>query len=239
MKLDILAFGAHPDDVELACGGTLAKLVQKGYKVGVVDLTRGEMGTRGSAEIRDAEAKNASRILGLSLRENLEMQDCLFQIDNHHILRVAAVIRKYQPEIVLANALNDRHVDHGKAAELVHQSYFVAGIQKVVIDSERVQSSSWRPKGLFHYIQDYYIEPSFCVDITNQMDLKMQSILAYKSQFYDPESAEPATRISGKDFLDFIKGRALEMGRMIHVNYGEGFVSKRPLDPAILQYFTS
>lgn len=237
MKLDVLAFGAHPDDVELACGGTLAKLVQKGLKVGVVDLTRGEMGTRGSAEIRDAEAVEAAKILGLSVRENLRMQDCLFQIDNDHILKVAETIRKYRPEIVLANALHDRHIDHGKAAELVHQAFFIAGISKLNSGLGNSDFSSWRPQALYHYIQDYSMEPSFCVDISSQMDIKMQAILAYKSQFYDPESHEPATRISGKDFLDFLEGRALEMGRMIHVNHGEGFVSKRPIHPALLDIF--
>lgn len=237
MKLDVLAFGAHPDDVELACGGTLAKMVQKGLKVGVVDLTRGEMGTRGSAEIRDAEASEAAQILGLSLRHNLKMQDCLFQVNNEHILKVAAAIRKYQPEIVLANALNDRHVDHGKAAELLRQAYFIAGIQKVAVSGDDRDLPSWRPMALFHYIQDYFMEPSFCVDITDQMQIKMTAIRAFKSQFYNPDSEEPSTRISGKDFLDFVQGRALEMGRMIHVNFGEGFVAERPLNPELMQYF--
>jgi bacillithiol biosynthesis deacetylase BshB1 len=227
MKLDILAFGAHPDDVELSCSGTVLKHLGQGKKVGLVDLTRGELGTRGTAELRDAEAKEASKILGITARENLNFADGFFQNDRAHQLPVIAIIRKYRPEIILCNAVADRHPDHGRAARLVSDAAFFSGLIKVETTQEGKKQEAWKTKAVFHYIQDRYIRPDFVVDITAFMEKKMEAIKAFRSQFYNPESNEPDTPISSKDFLEFPHSRAMEMGRPINVKYAEGFTVER------------
>ncbi|MFT5019782.1 MAG: bacillithiol biosynthesis deacetylase BshB1, partial [Polaribacter sp.] len=207
MKLDILAFGAHPDDVEISCAGTILKHIELGYKCGIVDLTRGELGTRGSGELRLIEAEKAQQILGIDARENLGFADGFFQNDREHQLPIIEVIRKYRPEIVLANSVHDRHPDHGKGAKLVADACFLSGLIRIETGQE-----AWRPKVVYHYIQDEFIHPDLTVDITPYFNKKIESILAYSSQFYDPESAEPDTPISGKEFLNFLKARAQVMG---------------------------
>lgn len=229
MKLDILAFGAHPDDVELGCSGTIAKEISLGKKVGIIDLTRGELGTRGSVEIRNSESAKASEILGICVRGNLDMRDGFFVNDEAHQLKIIQMIRKYQPEIVLCNAIDDRHIDHGKGSELVSDACFLSGLRMVetVINGEK--QSAWRPKLVYHYIQWKNLEPDFVVDISDFMEVKMQSILAYGSQFYDPNSNEPESPISSKNFLDSVKYRAQDLGRITGVAYAEGFTVERYL----------
>lgn len=230
MKIDILAFGAHPDDVELGCSGTIAKEISLGKKVGIIDLTRGELGTRGSAEIRDKEAAAAAKILGVTIRENLKFRDGFFINDEKHQLEVIKKIRKYKPEIVLCNAIEDRHIDHGKGSKLVSDACFLSGLPKIeTIDEEGNKQESWRPKKVYHYIQWKNIEPDFAVDITGYMDIKMESVLAYGTQFYDPNSKEPVTPITSKNFLDSIKYRAQDLGRLVGVEYAEGFTVERYL----------
>lgn len=229
MKLDILAFGSHPDDVELGCSGTLAKEVSLGKKVGIIDLTRGELGTRGSAEIRDKEAKNAAKILGVSVRENLEFRDGFFVNDEKHQLEIIKMIRKYRPNVVLCNAIEDRHIDHGKGSKVVSDACFLSGLIKVETDLGGVSQEAWRPKVVYHYIQWKNIEPDFAVDISGFMDIKMESVLAYGTQFYDPNSKEPVTPITSKNFLDSIKYRAQDLGRLVGVEYAEGFTAERYL----------
>ncbi len=229
MKLDVLAFGAHPDDVELSCSGTLSKLKKQGKKVGIIDLTEGEMGTRGTIETRYSEAAEASSVIGLDARENLNIGDGVFEINHQNKLLVIEAIRKYRPEIVFANAIDDRHPDHPRAAELVKQALFLAGLSKIKTFDNGVEQAAHRPKHLFHYIQFYHIKPDFVVDISNEMETKMKSILAYKTQFFDPKSTEPKTMISSSKFLDFVDARAKEMGGSIEVDYGEGFTCDRPL----------
>lgn len=226
MKLDILVFSSHPDDAELSCSGTIALHVAKGKKVGVVDLTRGELGTRGSIELREKEALSASKILGLKVRENLELADGFFQINKESLLKVANCIRKYQPEIILANAVNDRHPDHGKGAKLVEEACFYSGVKRV----ETVNAfAPWRPSALYHYIQSNYIEPDFVVDISNFWHIKEKSIRAFKSQFYHPNSKEPETYISKPGFLEFLMSRSKMWGQAIGVKYGEGFTINRKI----------
>lgn len=229
MKLDILAFGAHPDDVELGCSGTILKEVSLGKTVGIVDLTRGELGTRGSAEIRDQEAADAAKILGVSVRENLNMRDGFFVNDEKHQLKIIKMIRKYQPEIVLCNAIDDRHIDHGKGSKLVSDACFLSGLLKIetVLDGE-IQRP-WRPKLVYHYIQWKNIVPDFVVDITGFTDKKIESILAYRSQFYDPNSKEPESPISSKNFLESLNYRSRDLGRLTGVEHAEGFTVERYL----------
>jgi len=229
MKLDILAFGAHPDDVELGCSGTILKEISLGKKVGIVDLTRGELGTRGSAEIRDQEATDAAKILVVSVRENLNMRDGFFVNDEKHQLEIMKMIRKYQPEIVLCNAIDDRHIDHGKGSKLVSDACFLSGLMKIetVLDGE-IQKH-WRPKVVYHYIQWKNIEPDFVVDITGFTDKKIESILAYRSQFYDPNSKEPESPISSKNFLESLNYRSRDLGRLTGVEHAEGFTVERYL----------
>jgi N-acetylglucosamine malate deacetylase 1 len=227
MKLNILAFASHPDDAELSCGGTLLLHKSLGKKIGIVDFTRGEMGTRGTPEIRMSESAAASKILQLDARENLGFADCFFNDDKEHRLKVASVIRKYQPEIVLANAIMDRHPDHARAAKLVSESCFLAGLTKTETALEGKPQNAWRIKALYHYIQDRYIKPDFVVDVSEWFDKKMEAILAYKSQFYNPESKEVDTPISSINFLEFLRSRAAEMGRNIGVQYAEGFTAAR------------
>ena len=229
IKLDILAFGAHPDDVELGCGGTIAKEVALGRKVGVVDLTRGELGTRGSAEIRDYEAAKSAEILGLSVRENLNMRDGFFINDEEHQLAVIRVLRKYRPEIVLCNAVDDRHIDHGKGSKLVSDACFLSGLKKIETEYNGETQEAYRPKVIYHFIQWKNLQPDFVVDITGYNDKKLDSILAYKSQFYDPDSNEPVTPIATKNFLESLNYRAQDLGRLIGTDYGEGFTVERYL----------
>ena len=227
MKLDILAFGAHPDDVELACGATIAKEISLGKKVGIIDLTRGELGTRGSAELRDQESENAANILGVSVRENLGFADGFFLNDKEHQLEVVKMIRKYQPKIVLCNAVDDRHIDHSRGSELVSDACFLSGLVKIETVLNGKNQDKWRPKQVYHYIQWKTIEPDFVVDISSYIDVKMQSVMAYKTQFYDPENKEAETPITSKNFLDSIKYRASDLGRLINSDYAEGFTAER------------
>ncbi|MEQ8928167.1 MAG: bacillithiol biosynthesis deacetylase BshB1 [Fulvivirga sp.] len=227
MKLDILAFAAHPDDTELSCAGTLATHIRKGYQVGVVDLTAGELGTRGSDEIRAKEAAESAKILGLTVRENLKLADGFFQNDKQSQVALIKVLRKYQPDIVLINAPSDRHPDHGRAAQLELDACFLAGLVKVETTWEGVKQPHWRPKSVYHYIQSNFIQPDFIVDVTDSWDTKMQAIKSFKTQFFDPNSNEPETFISSPDFLNMIEGRAKDLGHSIGVGYGEGFIKVR------------
>jgi len=229
MKLDILAFGAHPDDVELGCSGTLAKEISLGKKVGIIDLTRGELGTRGSAEIRDTEAAKAAKILGVHVRENLEMRDGFFINDETHQLQIIKMIRKYRPEIVLCNAIDDRHIDHAKGSQLVSDACFLSGLRRIETHLNNENQDSWRPKLVYHYMQWKNISPDFVVDISEFIDIKMKSILAYDSQFYNPNTKEPETPIATKNFLDSVKYRAQDLGRIIGTDYAEGFTVERCL----------
>ena len=230
MKLDILVMAAHPDDAELSCAGTILKHIAAGKKVGIVDFTRGELGTRGTPEIRLQESADATKILGLQARENLGIRDGFFRNDEETQLKLIEVIRKYQPDIVLANALEDRHPDHGKGAQLAINACFLSGIRQI----KTGDLPAWRPAQVYHYIQDRYLEPDFVVDISSQWDQKEAAIRAFKSQFFDPNSAEPASYISSPDFLNFIQARAMEMGHKIGVKYGEGFQSQKTLEKKIL-----
>lgn len=227
MKLDILAVGSHPDDVELSCSGTIAKEVDRGKKVGILDLTRGELGTRGTAEIRDKEAKAAAQILGVSVRENLEFSDAFFENNTAHKLEVVKMIRKYRPEIVFCNAVEDRHIDHGKGAKLVSEACFLSGLRKIETVQNGNKQQAWRPKHVFHYIQWKNLNPDFVVDISGYMDKKLESVMAYSSQFHDEKSKEPETPISSSNFLDSITYRARDMGRLINTEHAEGFNVER------------
>jgi len=227
MKLDILVFGAHPDDAELGAGGTIAKAIASGKKVGIVDLTRGELGTRGSAEIRDKEAAKAGRILGIAVRVNLGFADGFFVNNKEHQLQIIEQIRTYKPEIVLCNAIDDRHIDHGKGSKLVSDACFLSGLVKIETQIESKKQEPWRPKNVYHYIQWKSLTPDFVVDITGFVDVKMEAIKAYASQFYDPKSNEPETPITSKNFFDSVDYRARDLGRLIGVNHAEGFTVER------------
>jgi len=227
MKLDILAIGAHPDDVELGCGGTIAKEIANGKRVGIIDLTRGELGTRGTAETREEESFNATKILGVSVRENLGFADGFFENDKQHQLEIIKMIRKYKPEIVLCNAIDDRHIDHGKGSKLVSDACFLSGLLKIETEYEGKQQEFWRPKFVYHYIQWKPIEPEIVVDISGFMDKKMEAVLAYKTQFFDPKSNAPETPISSKNFTDSIVYRAKNLGRLVGVEHAEGFTVER------------
>lgn len=227
MKLDILAIGVHPDDVELSCSGTILKHIALGKSVGILDLTKGELGTRGSAEIRTKEAMKASEILGLKLRTQLNMADGFFANDEKHQMQIIEQIRFHQPEIVFANAVSDRHPDHGRAAKLIADACFYSGLAKVESKLNGQKQHVWRPKAIYHYIQDNYIHPDFVIDITEFMDKKMESIMAYSSQFFDPNSKEPQTPISSKEFLEVIKAKNAIWGRSIGTAYAEGFTSNK------------
>ena len=228
-QLDILAFGAHPDDVELSCGGTIAKEVSVGKKVGIVDLTRGELGTRGSADLRAKEARQAASILGVSVRENLGLRDGFFKNDEPHQLDIIKILRKYRPNVVLCNAQTDRHIDHGRAASLVHDACFLSGLRKIETFIDDRPQKLWRPSQLYHYIQWNNTPCDFVVDISDFIDKKMAAILSYGSQFYDEKSKEPETPISSQQFLDSIQNRAADLGRIIGVGYAEGFMTQRQL----------
>ncbi|WP_338407776.1 bacillithiol biosynthesis deacetylase BshB1 [uncultured Flavobacterium sp.] len=229
MKLDILAFGAHPDDVELGCGGTIAKEIALGKKVGIIDLTRGELGTRGSVAIRNQESANAAKILGVLVRENLDMRDGFFVNDESHQLEIIKMIRKYKPEIILCNAIDDRHIDHGKGGQLVSDSCFLSGLMKIETEINREKQEAWRPKLVYHYIQWKNLIPDFVVDITGYNDKKTEAILAYSSQFYNPNSNEPETLIATKNFLESLSYRTQDLGRLIGTNHAEGFTVERYL----------
>jgi bacillithiol biosynthesis deacetylase BshB1 len=227
MKLDILAFGAHPDDIELGAGATIAKEISLGKKVGAVDLTRGELGTRGSAEIRDTEAANSAEILGLSIRENLAFADGFFVNDKTHQTKVIEMIRKYRPETVLCNAIDDRHIDHPKGSKLVSDACFLSGLIKFETSLDGKFQKAWRPKKVYHYTQWKNLEPDFIVDVSGFIDKKVAAILAYSSQFYDPKSDEPETPISSKNFIDSVTYRARDLGRFINTEHAEGFNVER------------
>jgi bacillithiol biosynthesis deacetylase BshB1 len=229
MKLDILAFGAHPDDVELACGATLYKHALMGKLTGVVDLTKGQLGTRGTPEQRMKEAHDAAKILKLAVRENLEMEDGYFMNDLAHQLKVIQAIRKYQPDVILINAPYDRHPDHGKAAQLCSDAAFMSGLAKIETSFNGELQKAWRPKTVYNYIQATYIKPDFVVDISDYHEVKMQAILAYKSQFFDPNSKEKDTFISTPEFLEFLKARGHEFGQITGVKYAEGFLAQRQI----------
>lgn len=220
-KLDILAIGAHPDDVELGCGGTVAKMVAEGKKVGILDLTRGELGTRGTAETRKNEAAAAAEILGVEFRENLGFKDGFFVNDEKHQLKLIEVIRKYRPEIILCNAVDDRHIDHGKGADLVESACFLSGLRKIETGQE-----AWRPKHIFHYIQWYPLTPDFVMDISGYLEKKKEAVFAFKTQFFDPKNEEPNTPISSKLFQESIENRAKDLGMLIGSEAGEGFMLK-------------
>jgi bacillithiol biosynthesis deacetylase BshB1 len=222
-----LPFGVHPDDVELGCSGTLVTAVAQGKKVAVVDLTRGELGTRGTPETRDAEAANAAKIMGIHARENLEMADGFFQNDENNIRKVITVIRKYQPEIVLCNAPEDRHPDHGRSAALVADAAFLSGLRKIKTEYEGSLQEHWRPSYVFHYIQDRYLKPDFLFDISGSFEQKINAILCYTTQFNTTDTSEPETYISNPDFLDVIKARALMFGKRIGVKYAEGYLTTK------------
>lgn len=227
MKLDILAFGAHPDDVELGCGATIAKEVSLGKKVGIIDLTRGELGTRGSAELRDQEAARAAEILGVVTRENLNFRDGFFTNDEMHQMEIIKRIRKYRPDIVLCNAIKDRHIDHGKGSSLVSDACFLSGLRKIETQHEGQFQEAWRPSIVYHYIQWENLEPDFVVDVSGFIQQKVDSVLAYSSQFYDPASKEPESPISSKNFLESVTYRARDLGRLIGKEHGEGFTAER------------
>jgi bacillithiol biosynthesis deacetylase BshB1 len=227
-KLDFLAFGAHPDDVELGCSGAILKIQDSGKKVGVIDLTRGELGTRGSSKIRSKETELASKILGLNIRENLEFEDGFINNDKEHQLKVISVIRKYKPDFVFCNAPDDRHIDHPKASKLITDSCFLSGLSKLkTFDSSGNNQEKWRPKNIFHYIQWKNLKPDFILDITGYMNSKMKAIKCYSSQFYDPNSKELETPISKKNFLNFVESRSADYGRIIGTEHGEGFIYNR------------
>lgn len=226
--VDILAIGVHPDDVELSGSGTAIKHIQMGYSLGLLDLTQGELGTRGTAEIRLQEAEDAARIMGAQFRENLGLKDGLFEINEESLIKVIVAIRKHKPRIILANAIDDRHPDHGRAAKLVHQAAFLSGLRRIETTLDGEPQEKWRPDNIYHYIQDRSLTPDFIVDIGDVIEKKMEVIQAFKSQFYDPDSKEPSSPISGKDFMEFIIAKARTYGREAGFEYGEGFnVHKR------------
>ena len=227
--VDILAFGAHPDDVELSAGGTLIKQIKNGSTVGIVDLTMGEMGTRGTPEIRLMEAKNAMKIIGANFRENLKMPDSFIDLSKKSIEKVVQAIRIHKPKIVLCNAVKDRHPEHGIASELVSKACFISGLTKFETFIDGKKQDSHRPKNIYHYIQDKWINPDFVMDISDEIDQKIKAVKAFESQFYNPKSSEPNTPISSKDFLDSVMSKANLMGRTIDKSFGEGFTVERPI----------
>ena len=227
MKLDILAFGVHPDDVELGCAGTIMAAIDQGKKVGIVDLTRGELGTRGTPATRTQEAAAAANIMGVNIRENLDMADGFFANDEAHQRKIISIIRKYQPDIILANAPEDRHPDHGRSAKLVSDAAFLSGLRKIETMHDGSAQNAWRPAYTFHYMQDRFIQPSFVIDITKYMDRKIEAVLAYGTQFNSADTSEPQTYISSPQFLETVKARALMMGKRIGVGYAEGYITEK------------
>ncbi len=226
-KLDILAFGVHPDDVELGCSGTILASVAQGKKVGIIDLTRGELGTRGTAETRKEEAAKAARVLQVTIRENLAMKDGFFKNDETHQRKVIEAIRKFRPEIVLCNAPEDRHPDHGRSAQLLEDACFLSGLRKIETTVNGELQQEWRPKYTFHYLQDRFLQPDFVFDITDYHEQKLEAIRCYETQFYNPGINEPETYISSPEFFDSVKARAMMLGKRIGVKYAEGFICKK------------
>jgi bacillithiol biosynthesis deacetylase BshB1 len=226
-QLDILAFAAHPDDVELAASGTVIKHIKAGAKVGIIDLTGGELGSRGTIDTRFDEAERSSQILGLTIRKNLGMADGLFEINEANKRSIITELRRFRPRIVLANAMADRHPDHGRAGKLVSEACFLSGLQKYSTTWDGIEQEAFRPSAVYHYIQDYYQKPDLVIDVTEHYQQKMESIKAFKTQFFDPESKEPETPISGEDFFRFIESRMMEMGRQAGYKYAEGFTVER------------
>jgi bacillithiol biosynthesis deacetylase BshB1 len=230
MKLDILAIGSHPDDVELGCSGTLINEVKKGKKVGIVDLTQGELGTRGTVQTRYDEAANAAKIMGITVRENLKMRDGFFKNDEEHQMQLVRILRKYKPEIVIGNILEDRHPDHGRGGWLTYDACFFSGLRQVKTTGDDGQEQEkWRPKLLLHYIQDRFYEPDLITDVTEVWEQRMAAIRAYKTQFYDPNSDEPQSYLSSPEFIEALTARARLLGKRIGVKYGEGFLSKKSI----------
>jgi bacillithiol biosynthesis deacetylase BshB1 len=227
MKLDILAFGVHPDDVELSCAGVLLVEKLKGKKTGIIDLTQGELGTRGTAETRKQEADASAKILGVDVRENLAMADGFFENNEAHQRQIITTLRTYQPEIILCNAPSDRHPDHGRSARLVADAAFLSGLKKIETIKDGVQQEAWRPKYVFNYIQDKFLQPDFVIDITEVFEQKVEAIKAYGTQFHNTNSNEPQTYISTPDFLDSVVYRHKWFGKMIGVKYAEGFISEK------------
>jgi bacillithiol biosynthesis deacetylase BshB1 len=227
MKVDVLAVGVHPDDVELACSGTLAKHIAMGKTAGILDLTLGELGTRGNAETRTKEAQAAAKILGVSFRTQLDFKDGFFINDEAHLRKIIQQIRKYQPEIVLCNAVSDRHPDHGRAAKLIADACFYSGLVKIETSLDGKAQNAWRPKAVYHYIQDHFIHPDFVIDISDFFELKHKAIMAFSSQFYSSNSKEPETPISSKEFLESLNSKMSIWGRSIGVKYAEGFTTNR------------
>jgi len=229
MKLDILAFGAHPDDVEISCGATLLKYAKEGKSIGIIDLTEGELGTRGSSEKRYEEANKAAEILGLKIRQNLNMGDGVIAQSEENKLKIIECIRKYQPELILANSVHDRHPDHAKGAKLVAEASFLSGLRKIETKSDDLPQQAYRPKMLLHYVQDYYLTPDVILDVSETGKEKIELIKCYDSQFYNPSSKEPKTPISGEEFFDYLEGRMLSLGRELGVKYGEAYTIDRTL----------
>lgn len=228
MKLDLLVFAVHPDDAELGCSGTILKHIAAGKKVGIVDLTRGELGTRGTAETRDAEAARSAEILGLHARENLRMRDGFFKNDEEHQLQIIRMMRKYRPEIIFANALHDRHPDHGRAGELVNDALFLSGLPKIrTFNEDGSEQEAWRPRLMLQYIQDRYIQPDIVVDVTDFWEKKMESIRAFSTQFYNPDLDEQETYLSSPEFLKVIDARGRELGKYINATFAEGFTCRK------------
>ena len=227
MKIDILAIGAHPDDVELGCSGTIAKEISNNKKVGILDLTKGELGTRGSAEIREKEANDAAKILNVAFRENLNFKDGFFKNDEEHQLKLIQVIRKYKPDVILCNAIDDRHIDHPRGAKLVIDSCFLSGLKKIVTEYNNKEQEPWRPLNIYHYIQWKNLKPDFVVDISNFFEIKIKAVKSFKSQFYNEKEPVHNTPISTKNFIDSIEYRARDLGRLTNVDYAEGFISAR------------
>ena len=229
MKLDILAFGAHPDDVEISCGATLLKYTKEGKSIGIIDLTKGELGTRGSTEKRYEEANKAAVFLNLKIRENLNMGDGFIAHSKENMLKIIECIRKYKPELILANSVHDRHPDHAKGANLVAEASFLSGLRKIETESDGVPQEAYRPKMLLHYVQDYYLTPDVILDVSETGKEKIELIKCYGSQFYNPSSKEPKTPISGEEFFDYLEGRMLSLGRELGVKYGEAYTIDRTL----------
>lgn len=226
-KVDILAIGAHPDDVELSAGGTVIKSVRQGKKVAIVDLTQGELGSRGTKETRYEEAEAARQIMGVHFRENLMLQDGFFESDKESLLKLVAAIRKYQPDVVLANAVRDRHPDHGRGSDFISRACFLSGLLKIETELDGKKQEKWRPRVVYHYIQDRYIKPDFIVDVSKYKQEKFNAIFAYKTQFYQKDMTGPQTPISGQGFVDMLEARLVQLGRDINVEYGEGFTVER------------
>ena len=242
LKLDLLAFGVHPDDVELGCSGTLLASIAQGKKAGIIDLTQGELGTRGTAETRKVEADNAAKVLGVSVRENLKMADGFFQNDEAHQRKVIEAIRKYQPEIILCNAPEDRHPDHGRSSQLVSDAAFLSGLRKIETIVDGKTQDAWRPKYVFHYLQDRFLQPGFVFDISDYHDKKIDSVMCYTTQFHNPSLEEPQTYISSPEFIDSVKARAMMLGKRIGVKFAEGYINTKMIGiknfDAIIQQIT-